>query len=90
MRSFSFRVLIVSAVFAVAASFTEHIVAPIERAAARFFEFVASVFKVEPMRLAADGPSLVLREDRDPLPASLLERLRHEKGVPRLGAARGC
>ncbi len=60
------------------------------RAVERIAILAFALFAPAPARLAADGYTFERRADRAPLAASLLEGLRHEKGVPRLGAARGC
>lgn len=47
------------------------------------------LFRPEPPRLVNESPDINLVETRASLPASLLERLRHEKGQPNIRAARG-
>jgi hypothetical protein len=90
MRSFpTLRLAIIGLCVAVAARFTEHIAAPIERAVERAFDFIMSTVTPAPLRLAADGPDLVRSAVRPSLSAALLESLRHEKGVRNLRAARG-
>jgi len=58
------------------------------RVVERTVAFLFSAFAPEPMRLAIDGPAVPRTIYRPPLASSLLESLRHEKGVPRFGAAR--
>lgn len=62
--------------------------AVIDRITERIATFVLSLFAPAPRRLATDGPSFERRVDRASIDPSLLETLRHEKGVPRYGAAR--
>lgn len=61
---------------------TERIIEPM-------LEVLATLFAPAAPRLVTDGPALDRRLDGPSLSASLLESLRHEKGLPRLGAARG-
>jgi hypothetical protein len=75
---------LVSTIFALAAP----AIAVIDRVTERIATFVLSLFAPAPRRLAADGPSFERRIDRAGYEPSLLESLRHEKGVPRYGAAR--
>lgn len=83
MRMFrGYHIFVSFAVMAISA------VAVVERGLERIATFVLSLFAPAPFRIATDGPDLVLREDHPSLSASLLEGLRHEKGVPRFGAAR--
>lgn len=90
MRSFpTLRLAIIGMCVAVAASFTEHIVAPIERVLERAFDFIMSTVTPAPLRIAGDGPDMVRRAVRPSLSAALLESLRHEKGARNLRAARG-
>lgn len=65
------------------------VVAFVDRVTERIATFLLSMFAPEPMRMATDGPAFERRIDRAPLAASLLERLRHEKGVRNQGAHRG-
>ena len=84
-----YRIAIVAAsLFAVAARATDHVVAAIEGFVDRCIAFVVSAFKLDAPRIATDGPSFERRIDRAGYEPSLLESLRHEKGVPRYGAAR--
>ena len=82
MRLFShFRLIVAAAMLAItsfAARMLDHAIA-----------FAFTLFKPDPPLLAGSGSWMIQPEDREPLAPSLLERLRHEKGVPRLGAARG-
>ena len=64
-------------------------IAVIDRVTERIATFLLSMFAPEPLRLATDGPAFERRIDRAPLASSLLEGLRHEKGVRNQGAHRG-
>lgn len=68
-----------------AARLAEHV----DRTLGRIFDFILSAVTAAPMRFAGDGPQMARRNDRPSIEPSLLEGLRHEKGVSRLGAARG-
>lgn len=84
-----YRIAILAAsVFAVAARAAETVIEAVEGFVDRCIAFALSMFPAIAPRLVVDGPDMVLRTDRPSLAASLLESLRHEKGVPRFGAAR--
>ena len=82
--------LLAASIFAVAVRAAEQVVAEIEGFVDRCITVLLSMFPAMKLRLVDDGPDMILREDRASLASSLLESLRHEKGVPRYGAARGC
>lgn len=85
------RIAILAAtVFAVAARAADHVVEVIDGFIDRCIAFVVAAFRIDAPRIFASGSWMAPTIDREPLAASLLESLRHEKGVPRLGAARGC
>lgn len=70
-------------------AFSERVVDHVtERIIEPMLDIIASLFAPASPRLAADGPALDRSIDQPSLSASLLESLRHEKGVPRFGAAR--
>lgn len=85
------RIAILAAtVFAVAVRAADHVVEVIDGFIDRCIAFVVAAFRIDAPRLAADGPGFERIVERPSLETSLLESLRHEKGVPRLGAARGA
>lgn len=81
--------MLAASVFAVAVRATDHVVEAIEGFVDRCIAFIVSAFRLDAPRLAIDGPAFERSIDRPSLASSLLESLRHEKGVPRFGAARG-
>ena len=82
--------MLAATVFAVAARAADHVVEVIEGFVDRCIAFVVAAFRIDAPRIVGDEPVCEHRVERPSLAASLLESLRHEKGVPRLGAARGC
>lgn len=83
MRMFNgYRIFLAASMLMVAT------VAAVERVTERIATFVLSLFAPAPFRLATDGPSFERSVDREPLSASLLESLRHEKGARRRSADR--
>jgi hypothetical protein len=64
------------------------LVAVIDRVAERIATFVLSMFAPAQPRFAIDDPAFERSVERPALARALLESLRHEKGVPRFGAAR--
>lgn len=80
--------IVAASLFAVAARAADNVVAAVDGIFDRCIDFIVSAFKVDAPRFAFYGPEMVLRTDRPSLSQSLLESLRHEKGVPRSGAAR--
>ena len=85
-----YRIAILAAsMFAVAARAADRVVEAVDGFVDRCIAFVVAAFRIDAPRLAIDGPAFTRSIDRQSLAPSLLERLRHEKGVPRLGAARG-
>lgn len=80
--------IVAASVFAVAVRAADTVISAIDGFVDRCVAFVVSAFKMDAPRVANDGPSFDRTISREPLVRSLLESLRHEKGVPRFGAAR--
>lgn len=80
--------IIAASTFAVAVRAADNVVEVVAGFFERCIDFVVSAFAADKPMFAVDGPDMVLRTERPSLAASLLEFIRHEKGVPRSGAAR--
>lgn len=80
--------LAAASLLAVAARASAHVLDIIEGFVDRCIDFIVSGFRSDAPRLANDGPAFLSGVAGVSIDPSLLERLRHEKGIPRLGAAR--
>lgn len=56
----------------------------------RAWSWMLSAFAPEPLDLRVDYDAPALSDTGRPFDPGLLQSLRHEAGVPRLSAARGC
>lgn len=77
-----------ASLFAVAARASDRVLEIIDGFVYRCIAFVVSGFRMDAPRLANDGPAFLSGVAGVSIDPSLLERLRHEKGIHRLGAAR--
>lgn len=80
--------IVAASLFAVAARASDRVIEAIEGFVDRCIAFIVSGFRMDAPRLAHDGPAFLSGVAGASIDPSLLERLRHEKGIPRLGAAR--
>ncbi|MBN8806497.1 MAG: hypothetical protein BGO58_07975 [Sphingopyxis sp. 65-8] len=80
--------LAAASLFAVAARASDRVIEVIAGFVERCIDFIVSGFRMDAPHLANDGPAFLSGVAGVAIDPSLLERLRHEKGIPRLGAAR--
>ncbi len=89
MRLLTTLHLAVGMLCSAAARIAEPVVDAVDRVIVHCVEFLLSAFAADKPVFAVDGPDLIAPGMPASLDPSMLERLRHEKGQPRLGSARG-